>query len=246
MFTRKRVLIGGLTAILAVAAVAAVIVWYTMFLNDSPSEVSLDTAVSSVRTVVTATGAADSANQADSLAGTWTLAQSGDSFVGYRVNEELARIGSTTAVGRTKNITATLQFDGKTITDVQITADLTTLTSDQTMRDNALKSQALETSKYPTATFKLTQPITLDSVPAEGQTISVTAVGDLTIHGVTKSVSIPLQGQLTNGYVVVVGSLTIPFADYNIAAPRSFSVLSVEDHGTMELQVVLQKASTQS
>ena len=41
-------------------------------------------------------------------------------------------------------------------------------------------------------------------------------------------------------------SLPVQFADYNIAAPRSFNVLSVEDHGILELQLVLEKAGTQS
>ncbi len=111
------------------------------------------------------------------------------------------------------------------------------------MRDNALRQQALETATYPTATFALTQPIRLDSVPAEGAPVTATAVGDLTLHGVTRTVSIELQGQRTNGRVVVVGSLDLNLADFGIAPPQSFSVLSVADHGTLELQLVLQKAA---
>ena len=68
--------------------------------------------------------------------------------------------------------------------------------------------------------------------------MNTTAIGDLTIHGVTRRVAIDLQGQLTNGLVVVVGSLEIQFADYDIDTPSSGLVLSVEDHGIMELQLV--------
>jgi polyisoprenoid-binding protein YceI len=92
----------------------------------------------------------------------------------------------------------------------------------------------------------LTQPITLDSIPIEGVPVTVTAVGNLTLHGVTRPISIQLQGQRINGYVVVVGSTDIRFADYGIAQPRSFNVLSVQDHGTLELQLVFQKAAPQS
>jgi hypothetical protein len=78
--------------------------------------------------------------------------------------------------------------------------------------------------------------------PAQGETISVTAVGDLTLHGVTKRVSIPLQAKLASGVVTVVGSLPILFADYSIAPPQSMMVLSVADNGTMELQLHFTKS----
>jgi polyisoprenoid-binding protein YceI len=171
------------------------------------------------------------------------IARGSESFVGYRVQEELATIGTFTAVGRTQNVTGTLEFDGEAITVVQVTADLTTLASDSNMRDGQLKRQALETNTYPTATFVLTRAIELDEVPAEGETLSATAVGDLTLHGVTRSVSIPLEGQLTNGFVVVVGSLDIKFAGFGIKQPTSPAVLGVEDHGLLELQLIFQQGA---
>ncbi|MEP7112664.1 MAG: YceI family protein [Ilumatobacteraceae bacterium] len=66
---------------------------------------------------------------------------------------------------------------------------------------------------------------------------SVTASGDLTVHGVTKSVEIPLEAQLTGNTIVVVGSLDVVFSDFGISAPTAPVVLSVDDHGQMELQL---------
>ena len=109
------------------------------------------------------------------------------------------------------------------------------------MRDGQLSRQALETSRFPTATFHLTQPIALGDV-AEGSTVQATATGDLALHGVTKSVEIPLQARLQGGVVTIVGSLPIQFADFDIASPRSMMVLSVEDQGILELQLQLTKA----
>ena len=43
------------------------------------------------------------------------------------------------------------------------------------------------------------QPVDLGAVPAEGQAVEVTVTGDLTLHGVTKSVEVPLQAKLENG-----------------------------------------------
>jgi polyisoprenoid-binding protein YceI len=67
--------------------------------------------------------------------------------------------------------------------------------------------------------------------------VGATATGTLTLHGVTRDVEVPLTATLSGGSIVVQGSLPITFADYGIEKPNSFAVLSVEDHGTMELQL---------
>jgi len=128
------------------------------------------------------------------LDGTWNVDTStgsfsdfSDTFVGYRVNENLAQVGSATAVGRTPKVSGSLTFSGTTISAVKITADLTTLQSDKSMRDGQLRQQALETDQFPTATFELTTPIQLPAAPTDGQTYSVTAQGKLTLHGVTRT-----------------------------------------------------------
>ena len=244
MFSRTKLLTGGgILAILAVAAAA--VVWYTILPHDAPARVSLSDAVTSAESSASASPSGDTSTGGGSsdLAGRWVLVLGSESFVGYRVKEELARIGTTTAVGRTNNVTATLEFDGNAITDVRVEADLTALQSDNSMRDNALRQQALETNRYPTATFVLTQPVVLGTVPTEGVSVTATAVGNLTLHGVTRPVSIELAGERSNGLVAVVGSLDIRFADFSIAQPRAAAVLSVEDHGLLELQLIFQQDS---
>lgn len=254
----RRILAAGGVGVLLVA-VAAFGAWYFLFRNDAPPPVDLQSAVQAAASVTSTPGSggnatpaagasatssagAAPASSASILAGTWQVASGSQSFVGYRVQEQLANVGASTAVGRSSGVTGRLVFDGSKITDVAIEADLSALQSDRSQRDNALRQQALETGRFPTATFKLTQPIQLSGTPEAGKTIEATAVGDLTLHGVTKSVSIPLQGQLVNNQVVVVGTLDIVFADYNIAQPRAVAVLSVENHGLLELQLVFVRA----
>ena len=176
------------------------------------------------------------------LAGTWVLSQQGTSFVGYRIGEELANIGTTTAVGRTGDIVAALEFDGAVITSVVIEADLRTLESDQSFRDGALRTRGIETDTYPFATFVLTEPIPIDVLPAGEETLSVVVEGTLDLHGVTNPVIIALEGQYVDGLVVVVGSTEIALADYEIEKPTGFRVLSIEDVGIMEFQLVLELA----
>ena len=74
-------------------------------------------------------------------------------------------------------------------------------------------------------------------MPIEGQTLRVEATGELTLHGQTRAVQIPLEARLTGDVMTVTGSLEITFADYGMQKPTSFIVLSVADTGTMELQL---------
>lgn len=178
----------------------------------------------------------------DELTGSWTLSAQGSSFVGYRIGEELAQIGTTTAVGRTSDIVASLEFDGTAISVVEIQADMRTLRSDQSFRDSALRDRGLESDTYPFATFVLTEPIPIDALPIDEESLAVTVQGTLDLHGVTNPVSIDLQGQFVDGLVVVIGSTEIALADYAIEKPTGFRVLSIEDVGVMEFQLVFEPA----
>jgi hypothetical protein len=54
-------------------------------------------------------------------------------------------------------------------------------------------------------------------------------------------VEIPLEVVLTGDVVAITGSLDVAMADYAIDPPTSIRVLSVEDHGVMELQLFLRR-----
>lgn len=176
------------------------------------------------------------------LAGDWTLSERGESFVGYRIDEELANIGAATAVGRTGDITASLSFDGAAVTSVEIAADLRTLRSDQSFRDGALRTRGLESDTYPFATFRLTEPIPIARLPVGEDSLALTVAGTLELHGITNPVAIALQGQYVDGLVVVSGSTEIVLTDYEIEAPTGFRVLSIAESGLMEFQIVFEPA----
>jgi polyisoprenoid-binding protein YceI len=214
---------------------------WTVFLKPA-GPAAVDASTVSVPTA--SASATTSGSPLTSGDGTWLVNASigsfddfSGSFVGYRVQEELATIGGNTAVGRTPDVTGSLTLDGTTVTSVEVTADLTTLVSDDDRRDGQLRQQSLETSQFPTATFTLTDPTVLPDGAAGGETVSVTASGELTLHGVTQQVEIPLEARLDGETIVVTGSIEIAFADYQIEKPTSFALLSVDDHGTMEFQL---------
>ena len=110
-------------------------------------------------------------------------------------------------------MSGSLTLTGSVVSNVSVTVDMTALTSDDGHRNDHLRRQVIETDNYPTSAFKSTAPIDLGTVPAGGATVSVNAVGDVTLHGVTKSVTIPLQAKRQGGIIAVAGSLPIVFAD---------------------------------
>ncbi len=247
MKRRPRLLI-AIAALVVVAGAAGLYGLATLFLHPAPAAVSLVPGSTQPAASVGALPSGAAATLSSGLDGTWSVDTSIGAFsdftaswVGYRVDETLAGNRANTAVGRTPDVTGSLVMVGTQITSVGVTANVQTLQSDDNRRDGQLHRQALETDQFPEATFKLTTPIDLGSTPTDGGTISVTATGELTLHGVTRTVQVPIEARLSGDVVTVAGSVAIQFADYGIDQPSSFIVLSVEDHGTMEFQLHFRK-----
>ncbi|MDJ0791644.1 MAG: YceI family protein [Acidimicrobiia bacterium] len=247
----------AIAAAVAAVVVVAGVIGVVIYLNqDVPEEVSLEAAVEDVTTEQSAsqetapaeettTTTQPAAAPAEGLTGTWTVdttigefsfEDATSSFVGFRIDEELASIGATQAVGRTPLVAAELAVDGTILAAAEIEADLTAIVTNNSRRDNAVQ-RALNTGEFPTATFVLTEPIDVGSGLEAGEPVSVNAVGELTINGVTNPIEVPMEAQLANDVVVVVGSVNISFADWNVSVPSSPAVVSVEDNGPLEMQL---------
>lgn len=246
MSSRAKVLLA--LVLVALLAVGGGIFWFLR--DDAPEEVSLDRAIEGISTTTAAPGSDRPADDG-SIEGTWTVdTTSGDfdfesatgTFVGFRIQENLASVGSTTAVGRTGAVSGSMTISGTQVTEASFDVDLTTITTNESLRDRRVQ-EALETDRFPTATFTLTSPIELGTDAASGGKLSVTAKGDLTIHGVTKAVEFPLEAQLVEGTAVVVGSIEVTFSDFGVTVPSAPIVLSVDDFGKLELQLLLTRSS---
>ena len=217
---RRRLVLAG--AVLAlVLAVGGPFAYINFVQEDAPERLGVATATTGGDTAA-ATGAP--------LDGTWTVASG--SQAGYRVEEVL--LGQNVeAVGRTSAVTGELTVSGTEVQSGSFSVDLTQVTSDEDRRDDAFQGRIMETATYPTATFELTEPITLAELPAEGETVTTTANGGLTLHGTTKAVTVELTVQRDGDTVNVSGSIPVTFADYGIANP-SFGPVTTEDSGEVE------------
>ena len=242
--------------VLAVVAVVAVgiggfIVYDQVLRGDSATALTLPT-VSPAGQAPGATADAGSKSTAapatsdGTVAGTWTVGAG--SLAGYRVREQLANLpAESDAVGRTDKVTGSITIEGSgdttSLTAGSLSVDTTSISSDKSMRDNRLRNEGLQTDSFPTATFKLTAPVAVPAAALAGTASDVTLTGDLTLHGVTKSVSIPAKAQLVNGVISVAGSLGFPLSDYSITAPNIGGfIVSIADTGTLEFLVNFTKA----
>jgi len=249
--TRSRLIIAAVVVI-AVVAIAGFVLYDQVLRGDSAAALALPPAstapaassVSGASADPAASAAATAGSDGD-VAGTWTVAA--DSVAGYRVREQLANLpAESDAVGRTDQLTGSITVETSgtttTLTAASLAVDMTSLTSDKTMRDNRLRREGLETDTFPTATFVLTAPVEVPAAALTGTASDVTLTGDLTVHGVTNSVQIPAQAQLVNGTIQVAGSLTFPLTDYAIVAPNIGGlIVSIADNGTLEFLVTFTK-----
>ncbi len=221
----------GVLVVIAGAGYAA----FSAMAGGGPAAVSLSAGAEVSCTSTGAVQVPGGSSASGRLDGTWKLG--GQSFVGYRVREQLAILPAPSdAVGRTTAVDGELDISGLEISKVDVTADLTQLTSDRSMRDERIHSIGLETDAFPEATFSLSDPITFEAQPVDGETISAGATGELTLHGVTNTVCVPVEATLTHNSIQVRGSVGVVFSDYDIQAPN-FGFVTTEDHGTIEFQL---------
>lgn len=107
----------------------------------------------------------------------------------YFVGEQLASLSiPSTASGTTGDVDGEFQLtaDGTALaadTTSQFTVGLTSLQSDESLRDNRVRG-ALETGLFPTATFTLTSFTGYDPLISEGEQQDIRLTGTLDLHGV--------------------------------------------------------------
>jgi polyisoprenoid-binding protein YceI len=207
---------------------------YWFFLRDtSAAELALqsDTSLSASRPV-------------EDLTGAWEVVPGrGEeaTIAGYRVKEKLVGgVAKTSATGRTTTVEGSVNVAGSKVAAAHVIVDMTTLKSDKSGRDAVLETLGIETTKFPTATFTLTEPLVLPKI-TPGKRTTVRAHGKLTLHGVTKSVSVPVNLKVTKANVVVQAALPITMADYAIKPPSIAGIVSVDDHGSLEILISLAK-----
>jgi polyisoprenoid-binding protein YceI len=239
LFSRPRStrawIVTTLAGIVAVGAAGLLFVYFVLFSHSAPAPLALTSP---------SAAAATPALTVTEIPGVWSVASR--SVAGYRVHEQLAFVQAPSdAVGRTSEITGSVTITGSTtalwVSAANFTVNVQSLTSDQQMRDNRLQSMGLESSRFPKATFVLSSPVTLPANAVSGVAIDVSLSGALTIHGTTRTETIPVEARISGSEIDVVGSITFPWSDFNMQTPNVAGFVTVAGTATMEFDLFLKR-----
>jgi YceI-like domain len=223
---------GATSGALVCAKKAGKLVW-AKGAAPAASVVGTTPAAGATATTLAAGGATPAA--AGSIDGTWKATDK--SVVAYRVKETLNG-QDTEGVGKTNAVVGTLTIAGTKATAVELTADLTTLKSDEARRDSQVQGRILETSKFPKATLKLKAPIDFGKDPKDGEQISAKGTVSLNLHGVTKELPVELTARKNGAVIEVKGEISITFADFGIVDPSFPPFVTTDPKGLLEFLII--------
>jgi polyisoprenoid-binding protein YceI len=167
----------------------------------------------------------------------------GESTVTYEVGETFFNENNrfNLAVGTTSQVTGEIQLDTanpQSATVGPIAIDISQFQSDSGRRDGRIRQQWLESERYPTATFT---PTSIDGLPAtytEGQPITFTMTGDLTIKETTKPATFDVTATLQGGVLTGTATTTILLSDFGVGPIEIAGVLGTEDEAKLTLNFV--------
>jgi polyisoprenoid-binding protein YceI len=147
----------------------------------------------------------------------WAPAPAGAEPVRYRILPEASKLGFY-ATSRLANADGRFQrFGGEVVVDpadlttarIAVKVDAASIDTGIGKRDNHLRSEDfLHVERFPAITF--------ESVRVEGAGRRVLLVGRLTLHGVTKEVTVPVEVSVAAGRVEARGQFDIKRTDYGI------------------------------
>ncbi len=251
-----RSLIGRAVLGVIVLLVAAGAGWYFFIRDDNEAQKAASDVTDEVKaaasaqasaTAATATGSASATtapNAAPSTVGAVTYRLvAGQSSAWYLAPEKLSRLAtSSVAKGTTKDVTGEFHLTATGLDPSKpttFTVKVLTLKSDESLRDRRMHD-ALETTKFPTATFVATA---LTGAPEKFTTTETTMqmTGLFELHGVKKEVTWELKVKEVDGILSGLATVKFKYTDFGIRKPEVAGFVTVEDEVTIQVQLFATK-----
>jgi polyisoprenoid-binding protein YceI len=116
----------------------------------------------------------------------------------------------------------------------RIIIDAASLDTGIDMRNETMREDHLETHKYPEIIFDLTDVLEVE--PGKFRVI-----GNLTLHGVTKQVGIPVSAVDEDGKLVVRGAVELNMTDYGIKPPVLALLFKVAEEVKISFEIMLRQ-----
>ena len=162
-----------------------------------------------------------------------------DTTVAYRVTEAFTSLNKVNhVVGVTNALRSEILLDRQHIRNSRIgpiTVNIRTLKSGNVLRDDAIRTYWLESSRYPIAEFMPTEIRGLPDTPVEGRDIPLQVTGTLTLHGVVKPTTFAMIVRLQRDTLTGRAKTAIHMTDFGFRPP-AVGVLRVSDRVQLELR----------
>jgi polyisoprenoid-binding protein YceI len=238
----------ALVALAVVGVVALVVV--TMIRSDDPN---LRTEAPQIPTATPGSSSASTTGIATPSAASATLPagvlhfviQQTGSEVKYVVRETLRGVVGANAVGTTSAITGDLYLTTQGLASglpSKFSVDLRQLRTDESMRDNYVRQNVLQTSRYPMAEFVAESLTGFPASYVEGQEASMTLSGTLTIHGVSKKADWTVKARRAGDTLTGIADIRFNMSEYGIRPP-SVPVAQAEDGVQLQVTITAKLAS---
>jgi polyisoprenoid-binding protein YceI len=164
---------------------------------------------------------------------TYTMAKGGNNVAEFHAEDTYDSFD-----GKTSDVTGTIVADpaSPSASSVQIAINVDSLDTGVSLRNKEMRERYLQTDKFGTATFKsvsVTGPASL----APNQPAEISVAGDLTLHGVTKRMTIPVRVVLIpDGRIHATTNFKIHMPEFGISVPHTILV-TVNDDVPVRLDV---------
>jgi polyisoprenoid-binding protein YceI len=174
---------------------------------------------------------------AGSAAGSWAVAAG--SVAGFRIRESALGFDDD-VTGRTTAVTGTAVIAGGLVTSAVFRIGLTAITVGG--KPSPQFAASADSAAYPDATIKLANPVLLPAGFGTGRTVTAELPGQLTLHGVTRPVTITLSVRRDGAAVEAAGSLPVATARWGITLPAGFGFLGgLSSQATAEFLLILHR-----
>jgi polyisoprenoid-binding protein YceI len=184
---------------------------------------------------------------------TYTIVPSASSAA-YLVDEEffagaLAKLGIEAGlvdvVGQTQEIEGQFNINFDDLSSLegtnQFTVKLNTLTTDQSRRDNWIRTNGPRFNDYPLAEFTATDLQDAPESYTEGEEVQFKLLGDLTIREVTQPATFDVTARVEGDTVTGVAVADLKMTDFGIEPPNFANTLSVANEFQVRVEFTAQE-----
>ncbi|HLF01658.1 MAG TPA: YceI family protein [Anaerolineales bacterium] len=166
-----------------------------------------------------------------------------ESTASYRVGEVFINENNryNLAIGATNVVEGEIQLNfthPEQSTVGVITVDISTLTSDSSRRDNRIRREWLESTKFPIVTFTPTAVTGISPTARPGDDIAFQITGDLLIRETTRPATFEITAKLDGDSLTGTATTTILMTDFNFDPPDIAGMLKAENEAILEFKFV--------